>query len=361
MRALARLYHGDADRSPPVIGALAVTAAVLTLLVALPYGLNPFYVGVATEILIFGLWATSMNVLTGTAGLVTLGHAGLLGVSVYTIAYTQGRWGWSFWLAALLAVAVTMLVTAALSLTITRASGVYFLMITLAQGMLIWGVAQRWVSVTDGDNGLRGATRPEVFGAYWAYYWFTLGVVLLILLGLRWFLTSSVGLQLRAVKDSPSRLASLGYSVARQKIVAFNVAGLVAAVAGVLYAGWFQFVSPAAVFLSQSVAGLLMVILGGVGYFLGPLVGAATVLSAETALSSFTGRWSTLMGVLLIVTVLYTPAGISGLAASMHRRLRHVPEEAEPPGRTLLGPALDAAGTQEASDTTTDRGVDVPL
>lgn len=322
MTALARLFRGDPDHRPPTVLGLGITVAAVVGLVVLPYVIDQFYIGVLTEILIFGLWAMGINVLLGTTGLVTLGHAGILGLSVYTVSFGQGRLGLSFWLAGALAIAVTMIVSALLSLTITRAYGVYFLMITLAQGMLIWGVAQRWVSITDGDNGLRTATRPPGLSEYYAYYWFTLAVLVVVVVALRWFLTSPSGLRLRAIKDSPSRMEALGYSVTIQKFVAFNVAALVAAIAGVLYAGWFQFVSPATAFLRQSVQGLLMVILGGLGFFFGPIIGAFAVIGAQTALRTYTDRWSLVMGLILIVTVLYSPAGISGIASAVFERLR---------------------------------------
>lgn len=322
MSALARLHDGDPDHARPSTVLMGAGVSLIALLGAIPYLLPAFQVGVLSQILVFGLWASGIHLMLGSAGLVSLGHAGLLGVAAYTVAIGQGRLGLSFWLAAVLAIAVTMGVTALLSLTITRAYGVYFLMITLAQGMLLWGVAQRWVSVTDGDNGLRTARRPEVFSEYWSYYYFVLVVVVVTLLALRWFTTSPAGLRLRALKDSPSRLESLGYSVTRQKLLVFNVAGLLAAISGMLYAGLFQFISPSTVFLAQSVAGLLMVILGGTGFFLGAMVGSTVVLSAETILRIYTDRWSTVMGLLLIVTVLYAPAGISGVAVDLVRRVR---------------------------------------
>lgn len=352
MPLLKRLFNGT-----PVawrIDWLRVVATVVALavLVALPYLVSPYSVNVAAQILVFGLWAMSLNILAGSAGLVSLGHAGLLGVSAYVVAVGQGRMGWSFWTAALVALVVTQLVTVALSVMTTRASGVYFLMITLAQGMLIWGVAQRWVSVTDGDNGLRSASRPPGLTEYWAYYWFALAVVVICVIILRFLLTSRVGLRLRGTKDSPSRMASLGYSVTRQRLIAFNVAGAFAGVAGVLYAGYFGFVSPATVFLRQSVEGVLMIILGGVSTFAGPLFGAAAVIGARTALSTYTDRWPTLMGLMLIGVVLFAPRGIGGYALALRRSLgsRGRPEEERPTTPpTPLDQIGDASSPEDAS------------
>jgi branched-chain amino acid transport system permease protein len=319
---MKRLFNGT-TAAQEVDWLRAGSATILiVVLAALPYMAGPYIVNVGAQILIFGLWAMSINILAGSTGLVSLGHAGFLGVAAYGVAVGQGRMGWSFWAAALVALIVTQAVAFALSLMTIRASGVYFLMITLAQGMLIWGVAQRWSSVTDGDNGLRTASRPAGLTEYWAYYWFTLVVVLLCVLALRLLLTSRLGLRLRGTKDSPTRMASLGYSVSRQRLIAFNLAGGFAGIAGVLHAGFFGFISPATVFLRQSVEGVLMIILGGVGAFMGPLLGSAGVIGARTALSVYTDRWPTFMGLLLIIVVLFAPAGIGGYAKRLRRSLR---------------------------------------
>lgn len=318
---LKRLFNGTPVAPQVDWVRVGATALVIGLLVALPYMGGSYTVNVGAQILLFGLWAMSINILAGSVGLVSLGHAGLLGVAAYGVAVGQGRMGWSFWTAALVALLVTQLVTLAFSVMTIRASGVYFLMITLAQGMLIWGVAQRWSSVTDGDNGLRTATRPPELTQYWAYYWFELAVVIICVLLLRLLLTTRVGLRLRGTKDSPTRMASLGYSVARQRLIAFNLAGAFAGIAGVLYAGFFGFVSPTTVFLRQSVEGVLMIILGGVGAFTGPLIGATGVIGARTVLSAYTDRWPTFMGLMLIVVVLFAPSGIGGYARGVRQLL----------------------------------------
>lgn len=296
--------------------------AVIATLAGLPYLVGPYYVNVAIQVLVFGLWAASLGVLAGHAGLISLGHAGLLGTAAYVTAIAMGRWDWSFWTAGVLAVLVTCAVTAVLSLMAVRAVKVYFLMITLAQGMLLWGISQRWVSLTDGDNGLRGASRPPAFTEYYAYYWLVLGVVVVVLAALWAFLRSDHGLRIRGTRDSASRMASLGYSVVAHRLIAFNVAGLVAGIAGVLYVGFTGFVSPSTLFLRTSVEGLLMVIIGGIGTFFGPLVGAAAVILARTAVTTYTDRWSAVMGALLIITVLFAPQGIVGAVHGLRGRLR---------------------------------------
>lgn len=323
--------------------------ALLTIAVlSIPYVTGQYYVGIATEILIFGLWAVSLNVLVGTAGLYSLGHAALLGVSAYTVIYAQTRLEFSFLAAALLAVVVTMALSACFSVMAMRATAVYFLMITLAQGMLIWGVAQSWVSVTDGDNGLRGGGPDGVLEEYYNYYWFTAAIVILCLVLLKLFLASPYGLRLRGVRDSSTRMASLGYNVLWQRIIAFNVAALPAAISGILYVGYFHFISPTSVMVTSSVEGLLMVILGGMGYFLGPLLGAFVVIGLRNELTAYTDRWPTVMGILLILSVLFARQGISAIVIDTLQRLRgaikHRSSSSE--GHTLVASKDDAISAQ---------------
>lgn len=352
-RVLARLQHGDGDAQPPGRTRVVVTAVVVLALILLPYVIGAFYVGIATMMLVFAVWTLGLNVLAGSTGLVSLGHAGMLGVSAYTVAIAQGTWGLGFWVAALLAVLVTVVVSFVFSLMITRATDITFLMITLAQGMLIWGLAHRWTSVTGGDNGLRGTSRPEWLEPYWAYYWFVLLVALVVVVTLRWFLTSSVGLRLRGTRDSPSRMRSLGYSVALQRIISFTVAGFVASVAGVLHAGYFQFISPSTVFFRQSVEGVLMILVGGIGSFLGPVAGAAGIIGARTGLTQVTERWVTVMGLLLILTVLYAPRGLVGHGPEVIDRLRSLTAW-RPRGATSRAGEAEAASADE-HDTASER------
>lgn len=341
-RALARLHRGDPTAASPSIAAVVAAVVAIAGLFVLPYFLGAFYVGIATTMMVFAVWALGLNILAGTTGLVSLGHAGLLGVSAYTVAIIQGRWGVSFWVAALAAIAVTQVVTVAFSAMITRATEVTFLMITLAQGMLIWGIAHRWTSLSGGDNGLRGSSRPGWLSPYWAYYWFVLAALIVVVVGVRWFLTSDLGLRLRGTRDSPSRMASLGYSVTVQRMIAFNAAGFIASLAGVLHAGYFQYISPSTVFFRQSVEGVLMILVGGIGSFFGPVVGAAGIIGARTGLTQVTDRWVSVLGLLLIVTVLFAPRGLAGHAPELLARVRQ---------RGSRGPASAGVGTES-----TERG-----
>jgi branched-chain amino acid transport system permease protein len=338
------------------VGKGVALGALTVAVYAVPYLTGQYYVGIATEILIFGLWAVGLNVLVGTAGLYSLGHAALLGISAYTVIYCQTRLELSFLASSLIGVLVTMAVAFAFAVMAMRATAVYFLMITLAQGMLVWGVAQSWVSITDGDNGLRGGGPDGALAEYYNYYWLTASIVLVSLVGLKTFLSSQFGLRLRGVRDSNTRMASLGYNVLRQRIIAFMVAALPAAIAGSLYVGYFHFISPTSVTVTASVEGLLMVILGGMSYFLGPMLGALLVIGLRNELTTYTDRWPTVLGVLLVLSVLFARQGLSVIVVDTLRRIR---TRRRTPGGTnhasRATPHQDTTGAQARS-----HGVDDP-
>ena len=313
-------------RLKSVVIPVAAMLVVLLLLTSMPYLMQEYGLGLVTETLILGLWAMSLNVLTGQTGLISMGHAATLGTSSYVLALLQKDLGWSFFQAAPVGIAAAVAMSVLFALSASRSSGVYFILVTLAQGMLVWGVIQRWSTITGGDDWLRGIERPAAFSEYYMYYWFALWVVGGSLIALLLLQRSTIGLRLRGVRDSPKRMAALGYSVGTQRLVAFVVSGLFAGIAGVLYAGYVQFISPGTVYVTQSVEGLLMVILGGINSFFGPLVGAAAVVFGRAGLSLFTERWLTIMGIILILVVLFGHDGIVGrvgaLVKAIRRRIR---------------------------------------
>ena len=310
-------------RTPSLRGR-PVSAVILLIsvfaLIGAPYLFDAYGVGLLTEALILGLWAMSLNVLAGQTGLISLGHAGTLGVSAYTSAWLQSNQGWSFVPASLAAIAAACVISVLFALTASRSSGVYFILVTLAQGMLVWGIVQRWSSVTGGDNGLRGGGVPDGLSKYWAFYWFTLVVVLLSLIILRLLDRGSVGLRLRGTRESALRMSALGYSVDGERFKAFVLSGLFAGVAGVLYVGHFQFISPSTVYVSSSVEVLLMVIIGGMGSFLGPMVGAVVLVMGRAFITSYTERWHLVMGAILVLMVLFAPDGLVGRMSAFGKR-----------------------------------------
>lgn len=303
---------------------IVVLVIALGAAVGLPYVASSYYVVLATLVLATAVLAASINMLAGDAGLFSLGHAGIAAAAGYSIAWTARQ---GFELPAQLAVAavLTLVVSVAYGLVSMRTDGVFFLMVTLAAGMVCFGIAYRWSSVTGGDNGLTGIRRPEAFGEYWQFYFFVLAVFVLVTLALARVSRSPFGLSLRGIRDSQSRMRSLGYAVAGYKFGAVVLSGVVAGIAGILLVWQAEFISPASSSFQASALALVMVVLGGTGTTLGPLVGAAIVVLIQHVLSTYVDRWPTVLGALFIVVVILARQGIMGGLTSLRRRRRRTP------------------------------------
>lgn len=293
----------------------ALYAALLGLLLSLPWwGGGVYYINLASQILIAALFAISLNLLVGYAGLTSLGHAGYLGLSAYASGWLMVNLGWGHLASAGAALAGTTVMAALFGLIALRATGISFLMITLALGQILWGVAYRWTSVTGGDNGISGLTRPSPFGLDLGnanyFYFFTLMVFLLVWGLVAIWVRSPFGASIRGTKDQPRRMSTLGYNVWLIRWVTFIVSGFLGAVAGLMYVYYHQFISPHSLSLANSAEMLLMVIAGGAGTLSGPIVGAALVVMLKNVASVYIDRWVMLLGFVFIFIVMFVPGGI---------------------------------------------------
>jgi branched-chain amino acid transport system permease protein len=302
-----------------LLGWLVVAAIALVIL---PLLLPSYQVSIATQILIFAVLAMSIDVLAGFAGRTPLCHGAIFGISTYVVIYWTTTMGGSLWAGALLGILAATALAAVFALLAIRTSGVYFLLLTLALGMIVWGVCLRWTSVTGGENGLRGGGRPAFLLDHVRFYYATLGVVAPLTFLIWRFVHSPFGLTLRGIRDSESRMGSLGYNVPLHLFLAFVISGVFAGIAGALYAVFNDFVSPSTVQLSQSVSGLLMAITGGIGTLLGAFVGAAAIILLENIVSLFTARWPSVLGLTFILIMIFAPEGIVGRARLMLARRR---------------------------------------
>lgn len=301
------------SRLVPIIG----LGVLLVVLIALPYlGVSGFVVSLASTILIAAILASSVNFLAGQGGMVSLGHAGIAATSAYAVGWASKQGLDHIW-QLVLALAATLAVSLIYGLLAMRTSGIYLLMVTLAVGMLIYGLVFRFSSVTGGENGISGITRPEWMSSYWSFYYVVLAAFVVATAWLWIVGRSPFGASLKGLRDSESRMRSLGYSVPSYKLGAFLVSGTVAGLAGVLAVWHTHFVSPSSAGVDRSVHLIVMVILGGIGTLLGPLIGAAIVVLVENVLSSSVERWPTVLGLIFIVVVLFARAGIAGSAAKL--------------------------------------------
>ena len=303
-----------------------VVAIVAAGLAAVPLVASTYYLHLLTLTFAYGIMAMSLDLLVGYTGLPSLGHAAYFGVAGYAVGVLSTRYGLGFWPTSILALLLTVAVAALFGLLAIRALGAYFLIITLALGQIIWGLAYRWVSMTGGDNGLRGIPRPVLgwggqLSQIHAFYYFALAVTAAAA-GLMYLLTiSPFGLTLRGIRESESRMRVLGYDVWLHKYLVFVIAGAFCGVGGVVYGYYNGFVSPSDVSLVASANALLMVILGGTGTLFGSVIGSALLVFLQNLLSGITQRWLTVLGAILVLAVLYAPAGIVGAGQALARRL----------------------------------------
>jgi branched-chain amino acid transport system permease protein len=300
--------------------ALRAAIAVVLLVVAasVPAFAGEFWTTLLMQIMIFGLLALSTDLLLGHTGLFSLCHASFFAVAAYTTAILQVRYGVATALAAPAGILAGTLLALLFAVAV-RTRGVYFILITLAFGYIVWGVAYRWASFTGGDNGVTGVPFPAVAGfrvtSATAYYYVVLVVVLLCAAAYRILVTSPFGLTLRGIKSSESRMRSLGYDVGRHLYVAFVLSGIFASIAGVLYVYYNRFINPVAASFPVSVEAVLMAIIGGTGTILGPFLGSGIILVLRNWVSGFFHYYTAVLGIVFIVTVLWAPQGIMGLVA----------------------------------------------
>jgi branched-chain amino acid transport system permease protein len=301
---------------------LKITIACIAGLALLPLLISGYKVSLATQMLIFGALAMSIDILAGYSGRTPLGHGAIFGVATYVVLYYVTVEGGSPWAGVALGILAATLTAAVFGALATRTSGVYFLLLTLALGMIVWGICVRWTSVTGGENGIRGTVKPEWLAGHVPFYYFVLAATL-PMAWLMWrFVNSPFGLTLKGIRESESRMRALGYNVPLHLFIGFTVSGFFAGSAGALYAFFNSFVSPSTVELKQSVAGLLMAIVGGVGTLFGSLIGSMVIILLENWVSLYTERWSMVLGFMFIFTMIFAPEGLVGKVRAMLERRR---------------------------------------
>jgi branched-chain amino acid transport system permease protein len=299
-------------------------AAALVILATVPLWIgSTYYVNIASQILFYAIFALGVNVLAGYAGLVSLGHAGLFGIAAYAGAkiMTGGHGHLTVTAGAL---ALTLLAAAVFAVLALRGTGLAFVMITVALGQIVWGVAYRWISITNGDNGIAIQGRPSPLGLSLtspaSFYWATLAVFLIAVVSMAVFVASPFGASVRGTRDQPRRMNALGYHVWMIRFIAFLFSGFWSGVAGLLYLYYNQFVSPQAVALTASAEALLMVIAGGTATLLGPIAGAALVVIVKNVASAHIERWNFVLGAIFVVIVVFMPEGLVPGTARRWRR-----------------------------------------
>ena len=304
------------------IGSALIAAALLLP----PFVAGDFYINLASQILIAAIFALSLNLLVGFGGMTSLGHASYLGVAAYLSALLTSRYGFGHGTAALISILGTIVMAAFFGLIALRATGLGFLMITLALSQVLWGLAYRMSDVTNGDNGITGLTRPSPFGisldSAASFYWFALVVTAFAFLMMAIFVSSSFGSSLKGVRDQPRRMAALGFNPWMIRWITFIYAGFWGAISGLLYVYYNKYIHPTSLSTTSSAEALLGVIAGGSGTLAGPAVGAALVLLLKNYASAYIERWNMLLGLVFLFIVLVMPTGIVPGLQKLTARLR---------------------------------------
>lgn len=305
---------------------LAVYASILVFLASAPSFLSKFILGNLTEIMIFGIFAMSLDILIGYTGLVSFGHAAFLGLGTYSAALlilnNLGNIGLIF----LAAVIVSVIIAFIIGYFSTKTTGVYFIMITLAFAQMLYSVAFKFKDITGGSDGLSGISRPLLLGIsmdnYVHFYYFTLIISLFCYLILLQIVKSPLGNVLVGIKENENRMLALGYNTTKFKIVSFVISGAFGGIAGVLNVLYTGYASPDIMRWTISGEGIVMVILGGFGTLHGPFIGAAFFLTLQNIVSSYTDQWLLIVGVIFVIFVIFLRSGIAGIIKKGWEKIR---------------------------------------
>lgn len=301
-------------------------AICLVFLFLAPLFLPPYYLGLVILTLIYGIFAMSLDILTGYTGLPSLGHATFFGVSAYTVGILNVKVFQNFGLELIVGLSVTFIIAVVFGLLSVRSRGIYFLMITLALSMVLWGLASNWGALTGGHDGLPGVSRPKLSLISWDlgltnnYYYFVLFFFIMAVILMYLIVRSPFGVALRGIKESETRMSVLGYNVWLYKYASFIVTGLFAGLAGILFTYYNGFVHPSVLHIETSAKVLIMFILGGTGTLFGPLAGAAVIVFVENLISAYFERWQVFMGAIYVLIIICAPRGIYGPMRELIRR-----------------------------------------
>jgi branched-chain amino acid transport system permease protein len=306
---------------PPGRRSLIAALVAIALAALLPLIGDEYDLVLATDVLVFALFAASLQLMMGTGGMASFGHAAYLGLGAYAAALAV-RHGVAMEAAIALAPAAALIGALAFGWFCVRLSGVYLAMLTLAFAQIVWSIVFQWDSVTGGSNGLIGIWPPPWLGGKQVYFWFTLGLIALALVAIAWIAHTPFGYALRAGRDSALRAEASGIDVRSTQWAAFALAGAFAGLAGGLYAFSKGSISPETLAIPRSVDSLVMVLLGGLNALAGPLLGAAAFTWLQDTLARTTDYWRSGLGVAILLLVLVFPMGIGGAAQRVLARIK---------------------------------------
>jgi branched-chain amino acid transport system permease protein len=297
---------------------MLVGAAILFAI--FPLFADEFVILVLTQCIIWGILAMSLDIMLGYTGLASLGHAAYFGAGAYATAIMSVHYQATLIETLLISLLVAGIVTAIFALVALRASGIYFLMITFALAMLLWGLAYRWDTMTGGENGIAGVQRPGFIHGTLVFHYFTLLIGIGVFIFFALLVRSSFGKTLLGVRESESRMRNLGYNVWLHKYLIYLISGIFSGLAGFLWVYYNSYVAPSDVTLLTSFNALLMVSVGGAGTLVGAMLGSTIFVFLQNFVNMYTERWLTVVGIVYVAVVLFAPEGIMGLVRRLSVR-----------------------------------------
>lgn len=316
-------------------GSLTTALVLFAVLLAAPFFLSIYWVIILTEILTMSLFAMSFNLLFGYTGLLSFGQAGFFGAGAYFAVLTLIHGPASLWTALIAGFLGAAVLALAIGWLCVRRDEIYFAILTLGFGMMLFTVAHNWRSVTGGSDGLGNFALPELGLFGWSFsvfnpkhfYFLVLFIVAVGVLVLLRVVNSPFGLLLKGTRENSMRVSFVGANVRWLRLFAFVIAGALAGLAGALFAFFNRIASPEMLHWAFSGKAVLMTILGGSGVFLGPAVGAAIFFVLEHYITAYTTNWMIFLGAILVVLVLLFPKGVLGSALDFFARSRERREQ----------------------------------
>jgi branched-chain amino acid transport system permease protein len=291
---------------------LGVSVSVFIILLIAPAVIPKFYTYILAVILVTALLAMSLNMLVGHGGLYQFHHAVFYGVGAYTagLILTKTSWPWYFAFAA--GPVAAALIGFLIGLFCVRLNKLYFGMLQISLGSLLWAIAFRWYDMTGGDDGIHGIPMPDFISSLKSSYYFVLIISGICIVLMYLIYKSPFGSTLQAIRDNPERCAAVGINVRRHQLIGIVVATLFGGVAGVLFVTIEGSIFPDLMFWVLSLEVLIMCLLGGLFTFGGPILGAAIIVSLRTFVGTYTEYWTLILGIILILLIFFLPDGIMG-------------------------------------------------
>ncbi|HOV90721.1 MAG TPA: branched-chain amino acid ABC transporter permease [Syntrophorhabdaceae bacterium] len=284
----------------------------IIILFIIPLILPRFYIYLTSIILLTGLVATSLNLVLGYGGIFQFHHAVFYGVGAYATALMIIKSGLTPWLGFIVGPLISALLSLIMGIICIRLSKLYFGMLQISLGSLVWIIVYRWYSFTGGDDGIHGVPLPDIISSPTSAYYFTLIITFVCFILMYKIIKSPFGSALQGIRDNPIRSEMIGINVKRHQLLALVIAGFFAGIAGSLFVVVDNTVFPDMLFWTLSLEILIMCLLGGWFSFLGPMLGAAIIIALRTFISTYTSYWTLVLGIIMMFVIFFLPNGVLG-------------------------------------------------